>query len=129
MSIKIALIYSVSSMGILVMSIPFDCSLLVSLFFHLEPICEPKSGQLKTDPARSPLPVTQLQLHIQVSFWSEHEFDLNPWIWQEWQDQTIPLSCSLHIFFSHRLCFLFWSRYLLKMNFRLRPKADKKMEL
>ena len=73
--------YSVSSMGILVMSIPFDCSLLVSLFFHLEPICEPKYGQLKTDPARSPLPVTQPQLHIQVSLcqsmnliWT-HEFD------------------------------------------------------
>ena len=115
------LIYSVSLMGILVMSIPFDCSLLVSLFFHLEPICEPKSGQLKTDPARSPLPVTQPQLLIQVSLcqsmnliWA-HEFDKSTR--SDW------FILFYHIFYCKKFAVCF---DLLEKDFRLKIKADKK---
>ena len=111
-------------MGILVMSIPFDCSLLVSLFFHLEPICEPKYGQLKTDPARSPLPVTQPQLHIQVSLcqsmnliWTHHEFDKSNKV--KW---LICISTLFIIFFPTKFTVGFG---LLKMDFRLKMKANK----
>ena len=113
-------------MGILVMSIPFDCSLLVSLFFHLEPICEPKSGQLKTDPARSPLPVTQPQLHIQVSFCQSMNL-----IWTHEFDKSDKIKRSLYLvhyiyFFPTDFAFCFDLGTYSKWIFVWDPKQTKK---